>query len=216
MRVIIEAMPVMPGIPFLFGAGRPFYVGQPTEVEILDEEPPELDVPTKNHVTGQPEMVKRPDPVRMGRAAYDELKLDKRFRFDATLETDRSITRAELEGTRAVAARLGDQLARVEGAHAALSVAHEALGDENAALKADLAGLVDEHNKAVTAATAPLLDENAALKAQLAELTAQLDKATAPTPPKPAPAPDAAKVDGQAATPAAGAKDDAKGKAPRK
>lgn len=191
MRVIIEAMPVMPGIPFLFGAGRPFYVGQPTEVEILDEEPPELDVPTKNHVTGQPEMVKRPDPVRMGRAAYDELKLDKRFRFDATLETDRSITRAELEGTRAVAARLGDQLARVEGEKAALGAAHDALSTENESLKT-----------------------------QLAELTAQLEAATAPSKPAPAPAaapaPDAAKVDVQAPTPAAGAKDDAKGKATRK
>ena len=146
MQVTIEALPVMPGIGFLFGAGRPFHVGSPVNVEVLPDEPPMVDVESKDELN-RPIKVKRPDPHRMGRAAFEEIKADNRFRILSDPDTNTVISQAALDAAKAYAARLGSDLADRESRLAAAEVAHGELAAQNAVLKGKVEELAAQAEK---------------------------------------------------------------------
>jgi hypothetical protein len=122
MHVTIEALPVMGGVKFLFATGRPFHIGDQVTVEVLDQadDPPPIEIEVKNGETGRQEKQSRPDPLRMGRRSFEEIKKDNRFRILADPDTNTRISAAELEAAKRQAADTARELVAAKAAIAGL------------------------------------------------------------------------------------------------
>jgi hypothetical protein len=135
-------------------AGRFWPTAAPLEVDVLDQEedPPEIEISLPNATTGAPMTVKRPDPVRIGKATLKILENDSRLsikQLDGTSQraADKAVSAAQAEVAR-LSAELVDVKARLARAEAE---AEEAKADA-ANARAELEKLAAQVSAAAEAA----------------------------------------------------------------
>jgi hypothetical protein len=146
------------GLDFIFRAGRGWPGGAEVEIEVLDQSG---DVFLENG---------KLDPKKMGKAAWETLKADKRISwrpFGALTEAQALPLALELQATNAGLTK------ELDGA----KEAHGELVAKVAELETVLTAAREEADYASS-----LLKENEELKAKVAELTATLESLTAPAP----------------------------------
>lgn len=126
MRILVQGIPPLPDLNAVWAIGRRFPKGERVEMDVLDQdEEPELVEATRPDGS----KTKIPDPARLGRQAFEELKADARFSVLADPGTDAGLTQAALDSALAQAKAAAARVVELEA--------------ENAELRARLAVAVD-------------------------------------------------------------------------
>jgi hypothetical protein len=130
MRVFIRAVGDRAhGRSSLSRAGRFFSFDSPAEVEVVDDEPPQVDVGKG---------IMRPDPARMGRKAFEVIKNDPaHFSVTQDGDTDAALSSGAVQAARASAQALAGRVTDLEVEVARLRAENEAKDKTIADLRAD-------------------------------------------------------------------------------
>ena len=150
-------------------------------IEVLDQDddPPEVDRKVHDKVVGT-----MPDPDRIGRRSYQELKDDNCIRILADVETQDSVASQALEDAKTFASEKAAELAATQLELQSLQKQHEALKAAHQTATADLVRITGEAAEAKSQAATVVSDskievemvteENKKLLARVKELEAKV------------------------------------------